>query len=323
MCKILTFDEALKKCKGQKNLLIGNGFSIAFDNNFKYTSLYDIAKKRNPDIFSKEVKDIFKSHKADFEKVIEEMKDKNFSEDTIKSVRNSLIKTIADIHIKSPKKITKKQHNSCGQFLKIYNNIYTINYDLLVDWVLDKECDNFYEPTSDIKIGGRKHNYLWKGSAAVNNRDKIDVLTVYYLHGSLMFFHNEFGNLKKEILADYKLTGKLEAVLENIYKGKFPLFVAEGTSEQKLEKIESSNYLKESLKSLESSKIKTLVTYGFGFNPNDQHIIDAIKKSEVTDVCVGLFGSDINKNNIQRIEKLFKDSGKDFHFYDSASVELW
>jgi hypothetical protein len=71
-------------------------------------------------------------------------------------------------------------------------------------------------------------------------------------------------------------------------EGNYPLFVAEGTSNQKLEQIQRSGYLWYCFNKL--AKIEgPLAVFGQALGVPDQHIVDVIVGSKCLHVAIGLF----------------------------------
>ena len=145
MEKSLEFEDAISETNGyQRNILLGNGFSIACDDCFSYDSLFQFSE------LPPEIKNIFQElDTKDFELVMNKFREVtdycyyNLHSEAIadllwnyqRVVRNDLIQCISHIHpklskiVESRKKITLK-------FLSNFNYIFTLNYDLLLYWLL-------------------------------------------------------------------------------------------------------------------------------------------------------------------------------------------
>ena len=132
--KVLTFEQALDKSENTKrNLLLGNGFSIAcYPNIFNYGSLYEeAAKKIEKDM--PEVHTLFeKSCKKDFETVITMLQNAyvvlpiyqpNDSSNIdrilkhVEQLKEILINIIAEKHPGSPSEISEEKFAACRKFL--------------------------------------------------------------------------------------------------------------------------------------------------------------------------------------------------------------
>jgi hypothetical protein len=148
---IYSFKEVLELCKdGHKHLLLGNGFSQGcFKDIFSYGSLLEKAKF---DKLSKHIKDSFDQLGTnDFERVIHALQNAStllpiygksnnklalrIAKDA-QTLKKILVDTIANNHPSDPSKILPAQYTSCQAFIRPFENIYTLNYDLLLYWVL-------------------------------------------------------------------------------------------------------------------------------------------------------------------------------------------
>lgn len=357
MMKILSFSEAIKQAKAydKKNLLLGNGFSIAcVENIFTYSSLFSQAN------FSKmlQVKEVFKSLKTqDFEEVIHALE---YSHLVLPSygkfpktsallvkhaqmLKNILIKTIAENHPRRPSDISDNKYQACIKFLNNFldkgGTIYSLNYDLLLYWTLmfgmDKKLlkvvpnDGFGKDSEYNEGKVSFSDYVtWQGESNAHGQN------IHYLHGALHIFDND----EKVEKFTWINTGVplIDQIKEALNQNKFPLFVAEGDSKKKLNKITHSGYLYHSYKSFSQRMITggsqssaCLFTYGVSFSINDAHIIKKITKGRVNHLFVSLYGSpdsDDNKKIIKstqeiKVNRYSKDLS--ISYFDAASAKVW
>ena len=113
----------------------------------------------------------------------------------------------------------------------------------------------------------------------------------------------------------------------------FPLFVAEGSSEQKLAKIKHSAYLYHSYKSFSSQmeqKGQALFIFGHSFSENDDHVLRKITDGIVAHIFVSVLGSLSEENKrsfFQRVDAVTRQrDGKTplaVTFFDAASANVW
>ena len=114
---------------------------------------------------------------------------------------------------------------------------------------------------------------------------------------------------------------------------KFPLFVAEGRSKQKLSKIKHSAYLYHSYKSfskvMEATK-DCLFVFGHSLARNDNHILKKISRGRIPRAFISIFGDpngSVNKEIINKAKVLQNARGDryplDVVFYDAASARVW
>ena len=146
--------------------------------------------------------------------------------------------------------------------------------------------------------------------------------TCFYLHGALHIFDSGNEIIKKT----YSKTGKplKEQIKEELNNNRYPIFVSEGTSEQKKTKILHNAYLNHCYKSL-CAIGGDLVVFGTILKSNDEHIQEAILKSKIENVYFGV--SNLNKGQqelsgfIEKNNNL--DKQKQISFYDYRSVKIW
>jgi len=356
----VTFPKAIELASSynKKNLLLGNGFSIAcVPSIFTYSSLFKQADFSN----MPEVKDVFKNlNTQDFEEVIHALeytatvlpsyKDNISStvtklHDHSKRIKEILIQTIAKNHPERPGSIEEFKYRSCVQFLNNFlgNNgtIYSLNYDLLLYWTLmfglnekrlnampndgfgkDVELNQAGIPTSVSDY------VIWQGDSYAHGQN------IHYLHGALHVFERD-EEIEKFTWIN---TGKplIEQTREALEENRFPLFVAEGDSTKKLTRITHSGYLYHSYKSF-STKMKTgdkkssacLFTYGVSFSANDEHIMKKIASGNINHMFVSIYGnpdSNANKTIVQAAETLRikrRDPNFKVSYYEAESAEVW
>ncbi len=358
--KPLKFAQALAQANSysKKNLLLGNGFSIAcVPTIFTYDSLYKQADfSRIP-----EVKDVFKDLKTqDFEEVIHALEyaaivlpsyKTNLSKTVeklqshAKKIKEILIQTIAKNHPERPNSIEDAKYKACVQFLNNFlgfdGAIYSLNYDMLLYWTLmfglsenmlnAMPNDGYGRDVAlnDVGIPISVSDYvIWQGDSNAHGQN------IHYLHGALHLFERE-AEIEKFTWVN---TGKplIDQIREALEDNRFPLFVAEGNSIKKLKRITHSGYLYHSYKSF-SQRMKTgdnkstacLFTYGVSFSANDEHNIKKITTRKLNHLFVSIYGnpnSDANKKIIESAEAIKrKKRNQDFtvSYYDAESAEVW
>jgi hypothetical protein len=359
MVEIITFDTALKEAEeySSKHLLLGNGFSIAYKYDiFTYGSLLDEAD------FSSlpELRKVFDAMgTVDFEEVIRALQSsatileqyglksklvtKLVSDaETLKTI---LVQTIAKKHPEGPFDITEEQYVKVRRFLanfigedKRTGNVYTLNYDLLLYWAVmhDENSESKEKCTSIFKNdgfgkeeGNEDADYvIWHGETAAHSQ------RIHYLHGALHLF-DAGKELKKFTWIN---TGKrlIEQSREAMDNNMFPLFVAEGNSDQKLEKIKHSGFLYHSYKSfarsMDNSK-SCLFLYGHSLAPNDFHILTKISHGKIPKLFISIYGDiniESNKQIVQAANMLIEERKQlnekyplEVIYYDASSANVW
>ncbi len=315
----LTFKEALEEAKEEQkpiSILLGNGFSMAClkaceRDSFSYTSLFDevkdellideklnsigklfdLLKTKNFEIAIREIEKIAP--------LIEYFFDKNKSDFVLENI-NPYSEKIKEFFLLAVKKThpnqneLKKIFNTCGEFLRNFGNIFTLNYDLFLYWGLadqnllgDPFNDGFCRPDSVGEI------CFWSESFEGQN--------IFYLHGALHIFSENCPHLKIQTTYKLKNTGfkKLtEHIDKKMKEGYLPLYVSEGDPISKLNKITTNHYLKKCYDALRKHE-GILFTYGVSFE-NDAHVLSAIGESKLSKLFIGRYN---NNPDLDRIRK--------------------
>ena len=240
-------------------------------------------------------------------------------------LREVLVHAIADGHPEKPYDISNDELLSCREFLANFNKIYTLNYDLLLYWAIMNEQESsskkIYDDGFRMPNTGGEDYVSWN----IENTDKQNV---FYMHGALHIF--DAGDELKKFT--WKRTGiaLIEQIRAALEDNMYPMIVAEGTSKQKLAKINHSNYLSRSYRSF--NKIHdNLFAFGHSFADSDNHILDLIPiNRSIKDLYVSIFGDPSSVVNREIIEKATalasKRTGKqplNIHFYDASSANVW
>ena len=345
MVDVVDFDRAIEMCGDTKpHLLLGNGFSISlFPKLFAYSSLLTQVDFKNREN-AKKVFEILKT--SDFERVIQSLRNtssiiptyspenKRLAE-KIKNdsdfLKNLLVETITSNHPKKISEISEEQLKSVNKFLGNFNKIYTLNYDLLLYWSLLHQNDK-----NPIRIddGFRKPDGDFGAEYCVF--DSPHTPTFWYLHGGLHIF-DAGSDVRKYVWSDTQ-KAIMEQVKEALDQEMYPLFVAEGTSEEKMEKISHSAYLSKALRSLEAvcnEKKTEFFVFGHSLADHDKHILDKITKGKASRVFIGLFRPNVDaeydKSIIEKAEKLKSERKSECKhknpleivFFDSQSAKVW
>lgn len=322
------------------HLLMGNGFSIAYDNSiFSYKSLSQHVKESDNEVLKKLFSVV---DNCNFEVIMQQLdtfisiSDALACGEDIKtkltksrdSLQEALIKAVNELHPEYVFKVPFERSKKCAQFLYEYINnggfLFTTNYDLLMYWVLlrhesDKvSIDGFgrdaenvgseYIPPEEIDWSELR----WGRNQTNQN--------TFYLHGALPLFDTGSEIVKEEYDGHNYL---LENIKKRIDKKEYPIFVTAGSGKDKLNHIMHNKYLTYCFEQF--SKIEgSLITFGFNFGEYDDHIINAINiaakhgRGSVLDVecgdgrnCVfmaeqgfNVDAFDISKNAISKIEGL-------------------
>ena len=334
----------LKKKGRTHHLLIGNGFSIAYDKDiFSYNALNDYIMKSDNEL-TKQVFQIYNTQ--NFETIMEQlnnmvavMKLLGVSEEQQKKVtavsqdlKTKLIDAITAMHPEHVFNIPEEKSQQCFSFLSEYVNnggqIFSTDYDLLLYWVMMRNSSQHFGDGF-----GREAENLGYGKYASEEEIEWSELTwgkykeeqnVHYLHGSLPLFDSGKDIIKVEYdSANYLL----EVIKKKIDGGTYPVFVAAGNSAQKMQHITHNKYLTFCYDSL-CEITGSLVVLGFSFGDNDTHIIDAINKAakhgqqrgdKLFSIYVGVF-SEGDYNHMKSIEGKFQTK---VNYFDARTAHIW
>jgi len=239
-------------------------------------------------------------------------------------LREVLVQAIASSHPDWPGEIEDEEYSNCRIFLSNFNNVYTLNYDLLLYWavmhddyeVKMKADDGFRKPENDFD----SEYVVWESGTSRKQN-------IWYLHGALHVFDAGVEIQKYTwVNTGQRLIEQIRDALERNY---FPLFVAEGTSDEKLNKIMHSEYLAKGKRSFSSIQ-GALFIHGHSLAANDEHILKAIEKGKIEHLYVGLHGDENSPNNkaikqraaLMSQNRTFKRT-LNFSFYDSDSARVW
>jgi hypothetical protein len=341
MVKLLTFDDALKQTDGGKrHLLLGNGFSRACRNDlFAYEALFTQAKK-NLSPSAKKAFDALKT--TDFEVVMRALKQAvdlirvyaparpklaaRLAADADK-LRDVLAQAIASSHPDRPNKIKDDEFGACRSFLSHFTNVYTLNYDLLLYWALmhtDVDdltitCnDGFHQPED-----GPEEYVVWEvGDVGSQN--------IFYLHGALHVF-DAGAEIQKYTWCNTGIA-LVDQIREALANNRYPIYVAEGSSASKMERIQHSAFLSRGFRSFAQIG-GSLFIYGHSLAATDEHVLRLIERGTVKTAYVSIYG-DLDSKDNQRIiaraeafpatrDKSGRRNKLDVRFFDAATAKVW
>ena len=337
---VLTFSDVTADCVTPRHLLLANGFSIACRPSlFRYDKLFDRAD------FSK----LKRARKAfdrlsttNFEAVIRALRNFALISDLYApsvpnararatkdadALREVLVSAVADSHPDRPHDILQEEYLNCREFLRGFNSINTLNYDLLLYWTLMQNelgdsnipCDDgFRKPADDPEA-----DYVsW-------DPDNSKVQTVRYLHGALHLY--DTGVEMKKFTWINTLIPLVEQIRDALEREFYPVFVSEGTSAEKVERIRHNDYLCKMYRSFTEIK-GALLVFGHSLDESDDHIfMDRIgRHGKTSQLYVSIFGdpqSARNKAIIRRASGIarLRPARKplEVKFFDAASASVW
>jgi len=354
MTDVISFSDAIADSAdfSKRHLLLGNGFSIACRPDiFHYGSLYEQADfsaiPRAQQVFEALATQDFETairalengartapiYAAEGASIAHEM-----SADAA-ALKELLVSTVARNHPDIPGDISDDKFWACRRFLSHFLNgnnaghVFTLNYDLLLYWSLMHEDMPFADPialnTNDgfgnVEGDPDTDYVVWHGETGAHSA------SIHFLHGALHLFDAGYE------LQKYTWIRKQERLVDQaraaINDDKFPIFVSEGTSQQKFTKIRHNAYLYQGLKVLASNTNQgrhCFFIFGHSLARNDDHILRLLGRGKFSKLYVSIYGDPENEANtsiVQNAKRLsslrHKRNPLEVVFYDAESAQVW
>ena len=214
-------------------------------------------------------------------------------------IKQSLIDAVREVHPQYEELSYEKGYQLRLAFNIFKKSIFTTNYDLLPYWALLSVLNNSSRKVTD-GFGYDSESELIMFDKGAGIRPSDNPLELYYLHGALHFYMRN-GEIVK-ITRGRKSDSKLLDIITNTYEeGNFPLYVSEGTWQQKLQKIENNKYLMSCYRNFKRMS-GGLTIYGQSLDRHcDLHIINGIKESAITDIAFGIYDTENAQEIINEI----------------------
>ncbi|NQU54197.1 MAG: DUF4917 family protein [Bacteroidetes bacterium] len=346
--KLETFEDVLESIKNNKkrefHLLLGNGFSMAYDSDiFSYNALHNfITEIKDNDLLK--ILGIIET--KNFESIMQQLDtfsslieafggDPKFKKKVDKAsskLRKSLLEAVKVLHPAHVFTVPEDKSEACSKFLKIFldtkGKIFSTNYDLLLYWILMRNSivehnDGFGRDLENPSFGEYvpEEDQEW---SELRWGKYSEEQNVFYVHGALPFFDTGVDIVKEEYDNENYL---LEKISNRMEQGDYPIFVTAGNGKEKLTHIKHNHYLFHCYDNL--CKIAgSLVTFGFNFGKYDTHIIDAINKAakygqkkfpKLNSIYIGVYSSD-DKRHIEKIRDEFLCKVR---IFDAKTVGVW
>ncbi len=322
MPRVYSFDEAIKKAGGRRPaLLIGNGFSAEY---FNYDNLFAKSGiKDEPNL--KNLFDLLDT--VDFEAVIRSLEGailveraygNNDHADELEAhaqkVREALVTAVNSTHPPHRQDLELK-YESSAEFLQNFSKVFSLNYDLLLYWV---NLENRFL-RDGFGRGSKNSHGKFQGPFYEDAHCEI-----YNLHGGLHLFPTSIGEVEKALDTG---DGVIATITQTIRAGRrLPIYVAEGSSQAKMRKINSSPYLRHCYDMLSANEL-TMFVFGHSADENDEHIYEAIFGSGAEELYFGVYKPSDDK--IKKIDALLAKYQKlyghdvEYSFYDAESAHIW
>jgi len=342
------------KAHYRNSIILGNGASIAVSKHFKYDSLYKEAIKLN--LVDNTLEQIFSYFKTnDFENVLYKLLQAKAVNEALtidnhritsiyENCRDSLIKVIQNIHPKYDA-IDPNQFINISNFLKNFETVISLNYDLILYWAMlhgNKPIDEGYQIRSGSRFkdcftesanGDKCFNFDW-GFLRGAYGQRYGTTLIFYLHGNL-----SLANYSNEAFEEFevKITSPgaehIKTIFERWNTNHYsPLFVCEGETRRKLVSIKGSVYLNTIYNDVFNDLGDTIAIYGWDMKDQDDHVLERLGSIQKTNkkpfkrIAISVYRNGQENNFMTKaMNKINKKISKDLpiDFYDSASSNCW
>ena len=348
MTEILSFDQALAAASAKPRLLIGNGFSIAW--NYEAFSYGSLRQKADFSGMNCEAEELFEHlDTSDFEVVIERLRATDAiarlydptsaiaaqAAQDAEVLRDALAHALASNHPDTIGSISDQQYRSVRTFLAHFECVYSLNYDLLLYWATMKDGDGLDVPKGDgFREDPDEPDAPWVTWDMAQSWSQ----EIHYIHGALHLF--DAGARLKKLTWIRTGVALLDQIRDQLAERSYPLVVTEGTSSDKKDKILHSAYLSKAFRSFSAiGGREDLFVYGHGLAESDEHVLDAIVRGKLPRIFVSVYGDPETTENEALIERaLLLADGRAAHvaetnrrtaktlevrFIDAASAQVW
>ncbi len=329
MPDILEWSEIQDKFSGGA-LLLGNGASMAIHPGFGYQSLREAAEKKGH--ITAAITEIFSAFiTPDFELVLRRLWEATLVnkalgiepgkvEEAYQQVRKALISTVRDVHISYDD--AKKHFVPMYRFMKCFDTVFCLNYDLLVYWaIMESQAELGRWRFMDCFETGGVFAEDWAGKREKYGGAEGSTL-VFYPHGNLVTALLDGHTEAKIARGDGNL---LDRILNRWEEGTaVPLFVSEGTAEHKKQSIARSSYLSRVFREALPNPGDSLVIYGWAISKQDSHILAQLRFSKTAPKRFAVSVYDGNQASAQQMEDALRTVGiNEIYFFDSKSPGCW
>jgi len=273
-------------------ILVGNGASLALWDEYRYESLLTVAlSNRLSQPLSLEASAIFQALRtSNFERVMEALRSCELvstvlqpgsqakAESCRDDVRRALIASVLAVHVPW-ENVPWQTLTQIRDALLEFEYVYSTNYDLLLYWCV----------MADGSGTGFK-DYFWSGFFDSGDTRVWDKVTrILFLHGGLHLYRMSGSTTHKRVAATDR--NLLELFAQGLRQDESPVFVAEGTSDDKLAAIRSSDYLSFAFGRFAEHE-GPLVVFGHALGPADRHLLDAMGRWGPRALAISILPSD-------------------------------
>ena len=356
MSKILSFEQCLEMAEKnnlKKHILLGNGFSRSFDENFSYYSLTNISDPL--------LKKLIKQYEYNPEiamQYVDEYKNKDNIPIKKNDIKKDILNKLIDLHPRSVFSMDLRYIQSCyDNLLRHFDKIYTTNFDLLLyiitlqlAFLTTKQktlIDGFYNGREHIDL----RKFIYRGKTIKSKK-----ASVLYLHGALHIFIDkiekeyynplfETNEISKLYIDDprtvyrYTSNNNKEFLINQIkvkLETELPLTVFAESTGAKLGEIKQHSYLLNMYDIFSGKTDKTercLFIFGQSLNNKlDGHLSHAIQTSEnIKYIFYGIYSpafdtEELLQAEMSRLHELLivdTRNKRKLYFYDTFERDIW
>lgn len=306
--------EVADHCTG---LLLGNGASRAVWRSFAYDSLFERAQKVRNKPLSQTDLALFRSlGTRSFEQVLSGLNStvrinaalaigSTAPLNRYYAIKEALIHAVRSVHIPF-RLVQPKTLNAINQALRQYATVYSSNYDLLCPWAIQHDPHGF----ADL---------FHTDEGFDSSRLPVAAHRVLYLHGGLHLLKNADGSTRQRLATGSAL---LDGFAINT-PGDVPLFVNEGSSEDKQRSLRHCDYLNWCQGELARHQ-GALCIFGHMLNAEDDHLLHALREAAPARLAIAIFPlSDAWVVSQKRhYSALFSDMPAQIEFFDATTHPL-
>jgi hypothetical protein len=310
------------------DLFLGNGFSIKISSKLNYPSLFN----KFIELIPAADRGIFNQFgTTNFELILENINNAikvneifNIAHpqlvSSVSRLKNGLIEAIDQNHPRHAE-IDNNIFDRLSISLDDFEDVFTTNYDTFLYRIVMR--------TKDRYSGGEKiqpyQDYFWLRVGDylkfMDTQSESTYKNVYFLHGALFIFQTESGNFK--IRRGDQEEELLDLINAKIGVGEFPLFVAEGTFQDKENKINRNGYLSFCRTNFKNAS-RNLVIYGSSLSDQDTHFINDLNYNRrnlaIGVYCEGRTVEQLRSLRLGILSKFNRLKNEEIVFFDSDGL---
>ncbi len=263
-------------------VLLGNGFSQNIWSGFSYTSLLQVVRDLNV-LTGREVALFGNLGSPNFEYVMLRLQEAGIVNTAMEvaetyngnyqNIKNALVTAVQSIHPHTSFEVPETTKKTICDELKKYRSVFTTNYDLII----------YASIFTDPHYSKNFCDYFWSEGSKFDPLN-IDLwsnkTSIYYLHGGLHLTKLP-GGIERKV----SHTGTQNILAQ--FGTNPPLFVSEGSAQEKKDAIRRSAYLTFCYRKLQThAGAITLIGKG---HEGDEHVISALNDNrKIKKVAIGL-----------------------------------